>query len=67
VKFGKFYERYFESGIPRSQYPLHSASYQVLEHVADDKALETAIRADAVEPGFRQGIPIAPGLIGAIA
>lgn len=42
--FGSFYVRYFETATGRSPYQVHSLSYQVLVHVSDRKALETALR-----------------------
>jgi hypothetical protein len=42
--FGDSYARYFESALPRSPYPLHNLSYQVLEHVSEPKTLEAAAR-----------------------
>jgi tetratricopeptide (TPR) repeat protein len=43
--FGRFYARYYASAIPRSLYPVHMVTYQVLMRVNDAEALETAIRA----------------------
>jgi hypothetical protein len=41
--FGQSYVRYFKAALPRSAYPLHNLSYQVLEHVSDAHVLETAL------------------------
>jgi tetratricopeptide (TPR) repeat protein len=42
--FGSFYLRYFETGMGRSLYPLHSVSYYVLEHVSDPQVLRAAVK-----------------------
>jgi hypothetical protein len=35
---------YFRTAIPRSTYPLHNLSYQVLEHVSDWQVLNMALK-----------------------
>jgi Glycosyl hydrolases family 2, sugar binding domain/Glycosyl hydrolases family 2/Glycosyl hydrolases family 2, TIM barrel domain len=41
--FGNFYERYFATAADRSEYPLNTLSYLVLEHVSDRRVIEAAV------------------------
>jgi hypothetical protein len=42
--FGHYYVRYFTTAAHRSEYPLGTVSYAVLENVTDREVLESAIR-----------------------
>jgi hypothetical protein len=64
ASFGRSYVRYFETATPRSRYPIHSVSYQVLENVSDAQALGKAIAVmkwdleqDKPDPVFGQYDP----------
>lgn len=42
--FGKAYSQYFQTATQRCPYRVHSLAFQVLSHVSDPRALDTAIR-----------------------
>ncbi len=44
--FGKYYLRYFDTAVTRSEYPINNISYALFEHVTDPAVLEAAIKAE---------------------
>lgn len=44
-RFSQYYVRYFDTALTRSEYPINTISYQLLQHVSDLSTLYTAILA----------------------
>jgi hypothetical protein len=44
--FGKYYLRYFDTAVSRSEYPINNISYALFEHVSDPAVQEAAIKAE---------------------
>jgi tetratricopeptide (TPR) repeat protein len=44
--FGKYYLRYFDTAVARSEYPINNISYTLFERVTDPAVLEAAIKAE---------------------